>query len=264
MRRLLILFSVVWMLGVGSAHAAEPINEAGTQTGAGLLTYQESGAGNGGTRSILWTISGDVHVPLAGPGSGPFIGIRLVYAMDFDGEEHWKDPTQTNDFAVRLFWPELRFGYRLADSSAKKWAIDPYTFIAYRWQWFSRSNFIVSGTPVFSDTVTETFRLPEGGAGAKARLALTDRVSLYLGGAYSRMFEGRVANSAYAGVIVPTEGNHIAGDGGIAYWINPQTSLAIGYAYDQIILKSDTEKGIVFPNSRTKMSYGYLRLSQVF
>lgn len=270
MRRLLILFSVVWMLGVGSAHAAEPINEGGIQTGAGLLTYQESGAGNGGTRNILWTISGDVQVPLAGPGSGPFIGIRLVYAMDFDGEEHWKDPTQTNDFAVRIFWPDFRLGYRFADPLAKKWAIEPVIFHSIRWQWFNRSDFAVSGMPAPIGTVKESFRLPEAGAGGKARFAVTDGLALYFEGQYGRIYKGDVENSSLSNLKIETEGNHVAANAGLAFRIDSRLSLSLGYAYDQIHLKSSgfvfvpPSSLVAFPNSKTKMSYGYVRLSTVF
>ena len=270
MRRLGLSALMICILGAGSVRAAQWTNEGGIQTGSGLLSYHESGAGNGGARHTLWTVSGDIQASLSGPGSGPFTAIRLFYGTDLPGEEHWKDPTQMNHLSVRIFSPELRAGYRLSDASIARWSVDPYVFLAFRWQWFSRSDFVVGGVPLTFGNVDETFRLPEGGGGVKGRLALNDGITLYLGGHYGRIFEGKVINDLFPDFKLATEGNHLHGEGGLSFRIDRGTSIAVGYSYDQILLKG-TEFEFVppfflvaFPNSKTKMSYGYLRLTQMF
>ncbi len=269
MKRSVLWFSILWMLGVGSAHAGPLTNEGGIQTGAGLLTYQESGAGNGGGNNLLWFFSGEVQAPLRIADPRPFIGIRVFYAMDFAGEERWTDPMpgvrlQVNDRDVRIFWPEVRLGYRFLGPPDRRWAVDPYFFLAYRWEWFARRNFFLDGVQVAAGTVKETFELPEGGAGVRGTVRVSRRISVVLGGQYGRIAFGRVTNSSFPGIEVGTGGNRVAGNGAVSLQLDSRSALDIGYAYDQIRLISDRSDGAAFPNSRTKMSYGYVRLSTVF
>lgn len=237
---------------------------AGTHTGYGTLSHEESGRSESSQNVLFYGVSGEYTLQ-----SNPhlFAGFVIDWGTGFYDKERWENKgAQSQENDIRFFgqFYDVRFGYKndYGDYYYRVFVAEGIDILR-----FKRDDFVFAGTPLQSSG-TEKLNLwrTSLGAGFGRRIgkwALDSRIT------YSLHPSGRVEYSAYPGIDFETSGTCIDGGVGLATGITERMSFYAGVSGSLIELdESDVKQSglgpVSFPGSVTEIWVGMLNLTYAF